>query len=145
MTAIVPSLLPEWDTASVSQLQSLLPYMALVAVLEIPTWPVTIILLALDKQKQAAWYELLTTLFIFVLLVGPLVLGLGLEFAIYGLTGYALLRFIISWIWMGRVLPEGSINNSEVSFSWKVNFSVPLRMYSLVGQMSIHADTIFYY
>src|SRR5690625_2757898 len=32
ITAIVPSLLPEWDTASVSQLQSLLPYMALVAV-----------------------------------------------------------------------------------------------------------------
>src|SRR5690625_3629129 len=26
ITAIVPSLLPEWDTASVSQLQSLLPY-----------------------------------------------------------------------------------------------------------------------
>src|SRR5690625_6506330 len=32
ITAIVPPLLPEWDTASVSQLQSLLRYMALVAV-----------------------------------------------------------------------------------------------------------------
>src|SRR5690625_8007413 len=102
MTAIVPSLLPEWDTASVSQLQSLLDYMARVAVLEIPTWPVTNILLALDKQKQAAWYELITTLFIFVLLVGPLVLGLGREFAVYGLTGYAFLRFIMSLIWMMR-------------------------------------------
>ena len=140
ITAIVPSLLPEWDTASVSQLQSLLPYMALVAVLEIPTWPVTNILLALDKQKQAAWYELLTTLFIFVLLVGPLVLGLGLEFAVYGLTGYALLRFIISWIWMRRVLPEGSIKDSEVSVRRQVNFSVPLGLSSLVSKMNRYAD-----
>src|SRR5690625_5373250 len=116
--------------------------MALVAVLEIPTWPVTNILLALDNQKRAAWYELLTTLFIFVLLVGPLVLGLGLEFAIYGLTGYALLRFIISWIWMGRVLPEGSIKNSEVSVSRQANFSVPLGVSSLVRDFRLF-DTAF--
>src|SRR5690625_7849828 len=53
ITAIVPSLLPEWDTASVSQLQSLLPYIALLAVLEILTCQVTIILLAYDNMKQS--------------------------------------------------------------------------------------------
>ena len=139
-SAFVPALLPEWEPSSVTQLQNLLPFMALVAILEIPTWPVTNILLALDKQKQAAWYELITSFFIFTSLVGPLALGFGLEYAVYGLSGYAILRFILSWIWMRMVLPEGEVKKSDISVRAQVDFSVPLGLSSLVSKMNRYAD-----
>lgn len=139
-STFVPALLPEWDPASVRQLQYLLPFMALVAILEIPTWPVTNILLALDKQKQAAWYELLTSFFIFSSLVLPLAMGFGLEYAVYGLSGYAILRFIISWIWMRTVLPKGEVKRSEVSVRRQIDFSIPLGLSSLVSKMNRYAD-----
>lgn len=139
-SSFVPALLPEWDPSSVSQLQYLLPFMALVAVLEIPTWPVTNILLALDKQKQAAWYELLTSFFIFASLVVPLALGYGLEYAVYGLSGYAILRFILSWIWMRMALPDEKVEKSEISVRRQIDFSVPLGLSSLISKMNRYAD-----
>src|SRR5690554_164019 len=44
-----PNLLTEWDTYSIDQIQYLLLFIAVVAVLEIFIWPVTNILLALDR------------------------------------------------------------------------------------------------
>ncbi|MDR9410555.1 MAG: hypothetical protein RI573_17055, partial [Balneolaceae bacterium] len=95
-----PSFLTEWSPDSIEQVQHLLPFMALVAVFEIPTWPVTNILLALDRQKESAWYEMITSLLTFLLLVGPLALGYALDIAVYGLVAYGLIRFIGSWVWM---------------------------------------------
>src|SRR6056297_1500499 len=39
-----PQLLTEWEPANVQQVQDLLPWIGLLAVLEIPTWPVTNVL-----------------------------------------------------------------------------------------------------
>ncbi|MGM0460616.1 MAG: hypothetical protein ACQERO_14820, partial [Bacteroidota bacterium] len=83
-----PSLLTEWDPTNVQQVQDLLPWMGLLAVLEIPTWPVTNVLLALDRQKDSAWYEMTTSLLSFGCLVVPLALGYGLDIAVYGLVIY---------------------------------------------------------
>jgi O-antigen/teichoic acid export membrane protein len=94
--------------------------------LEIPTWPVTNILLALDRQRESAWYEMITSLLILVMLVGPLALGYGLEIAIYGLLGYAVIRFFGSWIWMQMVLPKGKRSDSEITVRQQTNFAVPL-------------------
>jgi O-antigen/teichoic acid export membrane protein len=136
----IPSVLVEWDISGVEQVQNLLPFMALLAVFEIPTWPVTNILLALDRQKESAWYEMLTSVLTFVSLVGPLVLGYDLEIAVYGLTLYGFIRFIGSWIWMKRVLPEGSIQDSEISLRRQVNFSIPLGLSSLVNKINRYVD-----
>lgn len=137
---VVPAMLPGWEIESVKQVQYLLPFMALVTVLEIPTWPVTNILLAADRQKQAAWYELSTSLLTFISLVIPLVLGFGIEGAIYGLSGYAIIRFIGSWIWVHYVLPPGKLSDSNISIKRQVNFSVPLGLSSLVSKLNRYAD-----
>lgn len=135
-----PTLLAEWETGSVNQVQYLLPFMALVALLEIPTWPVTNILLALDRQKESAWYEMLTSVLTFTLLVGPLAMGYGLDIAVYGLVTYAVIRFIGSWIWMRLVLPEGSISDGEITVKRQVNFSLPLGLSSLVNKINRYVD-----
>lgn len=140
VTYFTPALLPEWDAENITVVQSLLPLMALVVLLEIPTWPVTNILLALDRQKESAWYEMLTSLLILVLLVGPLALGYGLQIAIYGMVVYAAIRFVGSWIWMQLVLPRGKLADSEISLKEQVNFSVPLGLSSLVNKINRYTD-----
>ncbi len=140
ISQIVPAILPQWDSESIAQIQYLLPFMALVVLLEIPTWPVTNILLALDRQKDSAWYEMITSMLTLVCLVGPLALGFGLEAAIYGLMFYAIIRFIGSWIWMNMVLPEGKMADSEITVKQQTDFAIPLGLSSLVNKINRYTD-----
>lgn len=135
-----PTLLTAWDPENIETIQYLLPFMALVAILEIPTWPVTNVLLAIDRQKDSAWYEMLTSLLTFGLLVGPLALGYGLEVAVYGLVLYAVIRFIGSWIWIQIVLPKGKMSESGISVKEQANFSLPLGFSSLVNKINRYVD-----
>lgn len=135
-----PSLLTEWDPFSVTQVQDLLPWMGLLAVLEIPTWPTTNVLLALDKQKQSAWYEMITSLMTFGCLVGPLALGYGLDIAVYGLVVYGVIRFIGSFIWLQLALPDGKLMDSEVSLRQQMDFSLPLGFSALTNKINRYVD-----
>jgi O-antigen/teichoic acid export membrane protein len=137
---VVPSLLPDWELSAVAQVQELIPYMALVVFFEIPTWPTTNILLAANKQSQAAWYEMLTSALIFLCLVGPLSFGYSLNLAVYGLVGYAAVRFIGSWIWVRAVLPSGKISDSDIPVKSQIDFAVPLGLSSLVSKLNRYAD-----
>lgn len=137
-----PDLLTEWDPLSVNQVQDLLPWMGLLAVLEIPTWPVTNTLLALDKQRQSAWYEMLTSLMSFGCLVGPLALGYGLDIAVYGLVVYGFVRFFVSIIWMHLALPQGKLTVSEVTVKQQSDFSLPLGFSALTNKINKYVDKI---
>ncbi len=140
VTYFAPTLLTEWDSDAITTVQTLLPLMALAAIFEIPTWPVTNVLLALDRQKQSAWYEMITSALILLMLVGPLALGFGLEVAIYGLVAYSVIRFVGSWVWLKLVMPEGKLSDSNISLKEQVNFSVPLGLSSLVNKINRYAD-----
>lgn len=136
----VPGLLTEWPEASVLAVQQLLPLMALVAIFEIPSWPATNILIAADRQKDAAWIEMGTSTVSFIALVIPLWLGYPIEFALWCLVGYAVLRFIISMVWVWRILPDAETLSSEIDLSEQVNFSVPLGISALVGKFNKYID-----
>jgi O-antigen/teichoic acid export membrane protein len=137
---LAPTILGNWDPANIQKVQDLLPYMALVTVLEVPTWPVTNVLLAADRQKDSAWYEMSTSLLTFGCLILPLVMGYSLTIAIYGLVVYAIIRFFGSFLWTYLVLPGQSGNDPEISLREQVNFSVPLGMSSLVNKMNRYVD-----
>jgi len=137
---IAPYLLGNWPEASVEAVKQFLPVMALIAFFEIPTWPTTNILLAADRQKDSAWYEILTSMLSFVALVVPLWMGYSLETALYGLAGYAIVRFVGSFIWIWLVLPEKHLSGSEISVKSQVSFSVPLGMSSLVNKINRYID-----
>ena len=105
----LPDLLSQWPEESIRVLQHFLPLMALVSVLEIPTWPTTNILLASDRQKGAAWYEMSTSIVAFCALVFPLTLGYGLELAIWSLVGYSVIRFVGSLVLLVIILPKDAL------------------------------------
>jgi O-antigen/teichoic acid export membrane protein len=109
-----PQLLSEWDPLNVQTVSDLLPWMGLLAILEIPTWPVTNVLLALDRQRDSAWYEMTTSLLSFGCLVVPLAQGYGLQIAVYGLVIYGVIRFVGSFIWLHLVLPEGRLSDTDI-------------------------------
>lgn len=137
---VAPVLLGGWQTSSIESVQHLLPLMALVTVLEVPTWPVTNILLAMDRQKESAWYEMLTSGLSFICLAGPLILGYSLTTAIYGLVIYAVIRFIGSMIWVMAVTPPRLQKKSGISLKRQFKFSVPLGFSSLVGKINRYVD-----
>lgn len=136
----VPYFLGNWPPSSVHTIQQLLPLMALVTVLEIPTWPVTNILLASDRQKDASFYEMSTSSLSLLCVVIPLLAGYSLTIAIYGLIGYAVIRFIGSIIWVIKVLPEKVEKKSGITVKEQFNFSVPLGFSSLASKLNRYAD-----
>ncbi len=135
-----PTLLSNWELSNIQKVQDLLPLMALVTVLEVPTWPVTNVLLAADRQKDSAWYEMLTSVLTFVCLVLPIALGYSLTVAVWGLVFYAVVRFFGSIIWTYLVLPDRTKKFSGIPLKEQVNFSVPLGMSSLVNKMNKYVD-----
>jgi O-antigen/teichoic acid export membrane protein len=117
-----------------------LPYIALIAVLEIPTWPVHNILLASDRQKEAGWYQVITSLMSFTALIGPFALGYSIEVALYSMIAYAAIRFIGSFIWVMLILPEGGYKTPKGNIVEQIKFSLPLGISSLVSQFNKYAD-----
>jgi len=130
----------EWTAEQIAAVVNLLPFIAVIATLEIPTWPVTNILLASDKQKQAAWYQLLNSLVMFTALIGPLFLGYGLKFAVFGLMTYAAIRFVGSAIWLNISLPSSTEQPLKDTLKRQINFSIPLGLSSLVGRLNKYID-----
>ena len=138
----VPELLTEFKPESIKVIQDLLPYIAVIVVFEIPTWPVNNILLALGRQKEAGWYQILTSLLSFSAVVVPLLLGYSLSIVIFGLLSYSIIRFLGSFIWVSLVIPEGPLKTKHTSIRDQVNFSIPLGISSLVSQFNKSIDKI---
>jgi O-antigen/teichoic acid export membrane protein len=130
----------QFSESVVLTIQSYLPYIALIAVLEIPTWPVHNILLASDRQKEAGWYQVITSLMSFAALIGPLALGYSIEVTLYCMVGYASLRFIGSFIWVMLILPKGGLRTPQGNIKEQITFSLPLGISSLVSQFNKYAD-----
>ena len=135
-----PTLLQSWDVSDIAEVQTLLPIMALVTVLEVPTWPVTNILLASDRQKDSSWYEMITSVLTFTCLVGPLFFGYSITVAVYGLLVYGGIRFVGSFIWMMIVLPDRVEEDSGIPLREQFSFSIPLGFSSLVNKINRYVD-----
>ncbi len=135
-----PTLINSWQPSDIDTVQQLLPLIALVTVLEVPTWPVTNILLAADRQRQSSWYEMITSLLTFSCLIAPLALGYSLTVAVYGLVVYGIIRFVGSSIWMMMVLPERVEKDSGIPLKEQFSFSIPLGFSSLVNKINKNID-----
>lgn len=137
---LAPALLQNWELTNITTVQGLLPIMALVTILEVPTWPVTNILLASDRQKDSSWYEMITSVLTFTCLAGPLFFGYSITVAIYGLLVYGVIRFVGSFIWMMIVLPERVEKDPGIPLKEQFSFSIPLGFSSLVNKINRYVD-----
>ncbi|MBX7151662.1 oligosaccharide flippase family protein [bacterium] len=137
---MVPFFLNEWSHEQVEAMQACFIYIAVTAIFEIPTWPVTNLLLACDRQKDAAWFEIATSALMFGCLIGPLLLGYSLSVALIGLMIYAIIRFIGSFVWLNCVLPNTLEKLPKQILSEQLRFSFYIGLSSLVGRLNKYAD-----
>ncbi len=138
---IMDGFLSEWNPDSVAKAKTLLPVMAAIALLEIPTWPVQNLMLASDRQREAGWYQLMNGALTFAAMVVPLSLGYELDTAIWSLLGYSAVRFLVSALWMWRVLPpDGPLRMDRALLREQARFSIPIGLSSLVGRLNKYAD-----
>lgn len=156
ISTILPFILPEWNPQAVEQLQRVLPWLALVVVLEIPTWPVSNIFLALDHQKDAAWFETLTSAVLFGAIVVPIALGYGVVGAVFGMVVYATIRALGSTLWVMVRLRQTSKKDTllesvdaaqdsfheNVSILAQLRFSLPLGLSSYVNKLNRNIDKV---
>lgn len=138
--AFLPAYLSEWLPESVEMTRTLLPVMAAIAVLEVPTWPVGNVLLASDRQKQASWYQLINGVVTFLAMIVPLLMGLGLDIAIWSLLGYSVFRFIISVIWLMLILPSRTEKVPKGLLREQISFALPIGLSALVSRLNKYAD-----
>ncbi|MEM1271376.1 MAG: oligosaccharide flippase family protein, partial [Bacteroidota bacterium] len=136
------TLLPGWSAENVQAVEQLLPLIALVVLLEVPSWPFDNLMLASDRQVDAAWFQILTSLTRFFGLLGPLWLGYGLVVGMWGLVAYAVTRFVGAFWWTLRVLPPKTEPLPAGFAKEQVRFSVPLGLSSVVGRFNRQVDKI---
>ena len=130
----------EWTERNIRDLQRFLPWLALAAVLEIPTWPAMNVLLASGRHRHAALYEVLFSALAFAGLIGPLLLGYSLRYALIGLALYAAVRLLVSVTWVSLVLPPSTGRPSRGLLGEQIRFAVPLGSSLLVNRMNRYAD-----
>ena len=129
-----------WTGANVQDLQRFLPWLALVAVLEIPTWPAMNVLLASGRHRHAALYEVLFSVLTFAGLIGPLALGYPLRYGLIGLSIYAAVRLAVSVTWVSLVLPASTRRPRPGLLGEQIRFAIPLGSSLLVNRMNRYAD-----
>lgn len=130
----------KWDASGLTHFAELVPWIALVAVLEIPTWPLGNVLLATGHHRGAAWYQIACTVGAFVALVGPILLGLGIDVAVYGLAVYAILRFVASAFCLHLILPARDEPLPQGTLRRQLRFSFPLGLNALASRLNKYVD-----
>src|SRR5690606_6904656 len=137
-----PWWLDDWSPVARAAVAEYLPVMALVALFELPTWPVQNILLALDRQRHAALYQFVTSLATLGCLVGPLAAGYGLNAAVWALLGCAIVRFVGSTVLMTALLPRERAPLPAGTLADQVRFSIPLGLHTLASRLNKYADKL---
>jgi O-antigen/teichoic acid export membrane protein len=140
LAAAAPHVLRNWSAEHLAVLQRLLPWLGLVALLEIPTTPMSNILLALDRQKASSWYQVVTSVGLFVALVGPVVLGLGADAIVHTLAVFSAVRFAFTAVWFQAILPGPGKPLPKGTLRDQIRFSVPLGLNAFSGRIGKYLD-----
>lgn len=123
------------------QVATLAWVMAALVIFELPTIPIPNILIALDRAKGAAWYNLFVGLAQFMAIVVPLAFPNPVVGVTWGLFGYGVLRFVVSAAIFQRLfrhdeapdLPKGTVK--EV-----LHYSVPLSLAQVFWGLNRQVD-----
>ena len=140
LAAAAPYFLRHWSAEHLATLQRLLPWLGLVALLEIPTTPMNNILLALDRQKGSSWYQIVSSVGGFLAVLGPVVLGLGIDAIIYALLVFTGLRFVVTAIWFQVVLPGPGQAPPPGTLRDQIAFAMPLGLNAFSGRLGKYLD-----
>ena len=137
-----PYVLRNWEPAQLDALQRLLPWLGLVALLEVPTTPMGNILLALDRQKASSWYQVGSSVGLFLAVLAPVALGFDADAIVYTLLGFAALRFVLTALWFQVVLPGPGTPLPAGSLREQIRFSLPLGLNAFSNRLGRYIDRI---
>ena len=102
-----------------------LPLTALV-LLELPTTPTANVLIAIDRAREAARYNIAVSLTLFIATVGPALLGQPISVIVYALVGYGVVRFGLSVRLLAKYLGESGASLPRRTARDQLAYSIPL-------------------
>jgi O-antigen/teichoic acid export membrane protein len=100
------------------------------------------ILLAIDRQKASSWYQIASSVGLFLAVLAPVVLGFGADAIVYTLLGYAALRFVLTAVWFQVVLPGPSAPLPPGTLREQIHFSLPLGLNAFSNRLGRYIDRI---
>lgn len=110
------------------------------AILELPTTPIPNILIAINRAKQAAWFNIFNSAMLFCATVLPAVLGQPLSAIVYSLAGYGVLRFILSAFVFFKNFPGAGGDLPEGMIRTQLQYSVPLGIAQVMWKVNTVID-----
>ncbi len=110
------------------------------AVIDLPCSLTPNVLLALDRAKQAAWFNLINSSLLFCAMVVPVLLGLPISAIVVALVGYGLVRLLVSSGFFYRNFghPGGELPDGMVRTVF--NYSVPLALANILWTLNRYID-----
>jgi O-antigen/teichoic acid export membrane protein len=138
----IPWILGGWDAASRDTVAQLLPVLALVVVLELPTTLTPNVLLVNDRARQSAIFSVLNGVGGFVALVVPLLLGYNISVLAWSLAAFAAIRLPVTAIWLASILPAGREKLPPGLFGKQLRFAGPLALNSVALRLKKYIDRL---
>jgi len=135
-------LLSDWHQDAQDTVATALPILALAVVMELPTKMVGNVLLVSNRVRQSAWYSILMSVGVFVALLGPLAVDLGIVAACWSLVVFTGFRLAVSFVWTAAVVPAGRGRLEPGLLGQQLRFSWPLALNSMAMRLSKYADRI---
>ncbi|HEV8598820.1 MAG TPA: oligosaccharide flippase family protein [Gemmatimonadales bacterium] len=117
-------------------LPSLLPWLALAVLLEVPTLGAPQLLLAEERVSGSAAWNAAAALLRFACVTGPILLGQGVAGALHGLVGYAAIRLVGFLVLVARLTPRGALRPAWASIREQATYTAPLGLSILAASLN---------
>lgn len=112
----------------------------LLVLFELPMLPMPNVLIAIDRAKQAAWLNILSSVTQFAALTIPAVLQQPLAVIVFALLGYGFVRFSLSWFFFKRNFPEKG-TPLPMGMMWEqLRYSVPVGIAQILWGLNRQID-----
>ncbi len=112
----------------------------LLVVLELPTLPMPNILIAIDRAKQAAWLNIISSLVQFSVLTVPALLNQPLRIIVFALLGYGCIRLAISAFLFFKNFPGQAEKLPKGMVGEQLRYSIPVGLAQILWGLNRQID-----
>ena len=114
--------------------------LALLVVLELPTYHIQNVLIARGKAKQSAWITIVFSVVLLAAMVGPALLGRPIQQVCYALVGYGAFRVVVTGWCFSRELDRTGVTLPSGTVRQVLSYSVPLGIADLLWKVNQFID-----
>ncbi len=122
------------------EVQGLFYPLILLLLLDLPITPLPNVLIAIDRTKAAAWFNIISGVLQFSALVIPVLLGFSLKLIVFCLVIYGAIRFVIGTFLFFRFFPGESSELPEGMLKSQFQYSIPLGISQILWGLNRQID-----